>query len=233
MRTLLVFPSAREAASVKLRRAPFICGAGEAAGAAMAARLRVDRPGLVLLAGFCGALDPSLAAGSVILGRQVAMPGHDILDPDRFVMEEVRDTLHAQGFPFVFSRLLTLNHAAATPAEKLDLWNVHGAGGVDMESYEIAAACKAAGVRWLVVRSVIDSAHQQLPRALAEWRQPGDEGGALQDAVTRPQDWLRYAQLARHYPAAKRALGLAIPAVVRAAKNAKTVETLDLLVSAR
>ena len=229
MKTLLVFPSAREASAVKLRRPPLICGAGDLAGEAVADRLRGEKPGLVLLAGFCGALDPSLVAGDVILGRQVAMEGHDILEPDRFVAEEVRDALHAQGLQFVYSRLLTLEHPAATTDEKRDLWNVHGAGGVDMETYQVAAACKAAGVRWLVVRSVIDTAHQTLPLGLARWRQPGDEGGMLY-GIRRPQDWKKYGTLARQYPTAKRALGQAIPRIIRAAKNAKTVETLDLVV---
>lgn len=229
MRILFTFPSGREAATARLRRPPLICGAGERAGLAVLDRLRQEKPSLVLLAGFSGGLDPSLAAGSVVLCRQVAAPGREVLEPDRLFTEEVRAGLRTGGANFVFSRLLTLPEPAATPASKLALWNEHGAGAVDMESYQVAQACHEARVPWIAVRAVLDTAGQTLPKALGRWRQPGDEAGAGRAALTTPLDWPAYGRLAFQYRAALAALREALPRVVRAARQTRIVETLEVL----
>jgi adenosylhomocysteine nucleosidase len=226
---LFVFPSEREASTVNLRRAPLICDAGTLAGEVVAAELAEQRPDLVLLAGFCGALDPSLKAGSIILGRQVIAPGEDVIDPDRLLVEEVRTGLRNSGTPFVYSRLLTIPAPAATRTHKRDLWNEFGAGGVDMETYWVAEACRKARVNWLAVRAVLDSAKQELPRSLHNWERPGDEARTAANAVRHPGEWPGYIRLASQYRAAKRGLATALPHVVRALRNAKTVETLELV----
>jgi adenosylhomocysteine nucleosidase len=192
----------------------FVCGAGEAAGAAMKARLARGEVGLVVLAGFCGALDPSLSAGSLILSREVLMEGADPLAPDADATESVRKRLHLQNAAFVSSRLLTVAEPAGDPREKTDLWNVHGAGGVDMETYHVARACHDAGVPWIAIRAVLDPARRTLPRAVRAWQQESDEAAIRRDALRRPQDWPRYAALALDLRKAARALHQQLPGVV-------------------
>jgi nucleoside phosphorylase len=165
----------------------------------------------------------------MILGRQVVAPGLDAIEPDRRFAEDVRRILHQQETPFVFSRLLTVASPVADRTSKRDLWNEFGAGGVDMETYHVAAACHAAGIPWLAVRVVIDTASQSLPRSLASWSAEADNRRAGRVAATRPLEWPRYARLARQYPAAKRSLGVGVRAVVRAARSAPTAETLTLV----
>jgi nucleoside phosphorylase len=229
MRVLFVFPSEREAGAVRLRRAPLICDSGPLAGEVMAAEFQESRPDLVLLAGVCGGLDPSLRPGSIILGRQAMAPGEEIVDPDRLLLEEMRGELRASGVPFVYSRLLSVARPVATREQKRDLWNEFGAGGVDMETYWVAKACRAARVNWVAVRAVLDPAQHALPRSLARWEQPGDERAALGSALLRPQEWPAYGRLAVQYRAALTALRRALPHVVRAARSTRTVETLELV----
>ncbi len=227
MKALLVVPTRREARALHVAHKAFVCGTGEAAYESLRARLQESKPGLLLLAGFCGGLDPSLGAGAIILCRQVAQAGHEILEPDRLLIEEVRKSLNAEAFPFVLSRLLTVSTPAGTRSEKRGLWNEHGAGGVDMETYQVARAAREAGVRWLAVRSVIDPAGQSLPGALREW--DGDDGPAFGRALRNPLAWPGMARLATQFPRASASLRRALPRIVRAANAAKTYETLDLM----
>ena len=227
MKTLLIVPTRREANALRVAHKAFICGTGEAAYEAVKARLAESRPGLILLAGLCGGLDPSLGAGSIILCRQVAQAGHEILEPDRLLLEEVRKSLNAAAQPFVFSRLLTVSVPAGTADEKRELWNEHGAGGVDMETYQVARAAREAGVRWLTVRSVIDTAGQNLPGPLRNWS--GEDAAPIGAAVKDPLAWPGMARLARQFPRASGSLRRALPRIVRAANAAKTYETLDLM----
>lgn len=229
MKMLFAFPSEREATVVRLKHPPLITGSGERAGLAVAERLAQERPDLVVLAGFAGALDPSLHAGSVVLCRQVVAPGREILDPDRYFTEDVRHALRIAGTSFVYSRLLTLPEPATTTALKLQLWNEHGAGAVDMETYQVAAACAESRIPWITVRSIIDTAGQSLPKALARWRQPGDERGAGTAALRAPWEWPGYGRLGLQYRTARKALSDALPAVVRAARQTRIVESLEVL----
>jgi Phosphorylase superfamily len=228
MKPLLVVPTEREARALRTRKA-FISGAGEHAYDAVRERLLQSRPGLVLIAGVCGGLDPSLGAGALILSRQVLAPGHDILDADRMLLEAVRKEMHTLDTRFIFSRLLTLDRPAMTPEEKRQLWNEHGAGGVDMETFHIARAAREAGVPWLALRAVVDTARHTLPRTLETWRTEGDERTGILAAAIRPADWPRYGRLARNFPRALQSIRSALPIVVNAARDARTIESLPMV----
>ncbi len=229
MRTLIIAATDREARALGPRANVFVCGTGEGAGVAVSEQLAVEKADLVVIAGFCGGLDPSLKPGAAILGRHVIAPGKEPIEVDRFLVEDVRKGLRGAEVDFVFSRLLTLDRPAATQDDKRDLWNEFGAGGVDMETYQIAAAAQAAGVRWLAVRVVIDPARQSLPRALAAWSGGESERKLLLRSLAHPRDWPRYAKLGLDMPKAQRSLRRTTAAVIRAARSARTVETLPLM----
>jgi nucleoside phosphorylase len=228
MNTLIVVPTRREAHALPGQH-PAIAGAGPEAGRRLARRLARAKPELVLIAGLCGGLDPSMRAGGVILGRNVILPDRSQLDPDRFLVDEVRELLHRRAFPFVYSRLLTVEAPAATRDEKRDLWNAYGAAGVDMETYFLAEAAQEAGVRWLALRVVVDGSRSRLPASLATWDRDGAEGASLVRAWRRPAEWPAYLALARAYPKARRGLSQGVDAVVRAASEARVVETLPMV----
>lgn len=229
MKTLIVTPTKREAGALGSRARAFVCGAGPSAFETLSAELRRARPKLVVLSGFCGGLDPSLEAGSVILGRQAAHGEQPVLSPDRFLIEDVRKHLHTTGLPFVFSKLLTVDQPVATRDAKRDLWNLHGAGGVDMETYHAVRACVDANVRWLAVRVVIDGANLHLPASLRSWSGEHDETRIRARSARNPAEWPAYLRLGLRYPRAKAALKTATVRVVRGAQAARNVETLDLL----
>ncbi|MCC6382410.1 MAG: hypothetical protein IT304_07860 [Dehalococcoidia bacterium] len=228
MTVLLLAPTAREAAALA-RWEPLVCGAGEAASRLLENRLATARPTLVLLAGFCGGLDPSLAPGSVVLCRRVTAPGAEEIEAPRAQFEAVRKALRAQRRPFVSARLLTTPGPVATRAEKTDLWNEYGAAGVDMETYGVAAAASAAGVPWLAIRAVIDAAGTSLPRALRSWSPGTTDQRVAAAALRNPLDWPKYGRFALHARAAQRALRRTVPVVLRAAAHAALVEDIPLV----
>jgi nucleoside phosphorylase len=203
MTVLIVAPTEREARSIRRARS---CGAGAAARDGLARLLDAERPSAVLIAGWCGGLDPSLAPGDLILSRSVVAPGNPELLPRPLVLDAARRELRRRRLRFVSSRLLTVERPVARRSAKVDLWNEFGAAGVDMETYYLAAELEARRIPWLAVRVVLDPAGWDLPDSLASWTAEGDERAAIRRAVLRPWEWLGYARLALALPNAERSL---------------------------
>ena len=147
--------------------------------------------------------------------------------PEKGLVDAVRDEFHRRKTPFVYSRLLTTDHAVGSKAEKLALWNEFGAAGVDMETYPLVKAAEAAGLPWIAARVVIDAANHSLPTSLDGWSEDGDEREALKRAVRRPTEWRAYAQLGLAYRSANKALPRAV-AIVRAAAQQPWERDLSL-----
>ncbi|MBF6601111.1 MAG: hypothetical protein IVW36_11440 [Dehalococcoidia bacterium] len=176
----------------------------------------VAHPTIVIIAGVGGGLDPSLASGALILGRRVLAEGRPELTPHPALFAAARSALQAGGIGFVSSQLLTAARPPATAAAKRDAWNTFGAAGVDMETYELAAALESAGVPWLALRSVLDTAASTLPAAVARWSAESDERQIARAALRTPRDWPAYLRLALELRASLRGLRRGVP-VLRAA----------------
>lgn len=111
-------------------------------------------PGLVIAAGFCGALWPATTVGTVIAPAEVV---------DESGRRWACDPAGRSG-----GRLLTTDWMAATPADKRMLVKMYTADAVDMESAAVAAACEAKGVRFAAVRAVSDTAEAVLSPRLVK-----------------------------------------------------------------
>lgn len=232
MKTLVVAPTRREASALSTVCEAFVSGAGEAAELAVQAQLAANRYDLVVLTGFCGALDPSLGAGALILGRTALMEGGEPLTPNIGILDQMRHALQKNKTPFISSQLLTVARPAATKRAKTNLWNRYGAGGVDMEAYHIARACAAASVPWVVVRAVLDPAHRTLPAAVRDWHDDRDEAAIRRAALGHPQDWPAYTLLAWELRKATEALRRAFPTALAAAEEGWHTASIDLAVMA-
>ncbi|MDW8047355.1 MAG: hypothetical protein RMK15_08775 [Chloroflexota bacterium] len=226
MTVLIVAPTEREARSIRRARS---CGAGAAARDGLARLLDAERPSAVLIAGWCGGLDPSLASGDLILSRLVVAPGNPELLPRPLILDAARRELRRRRLRFVSSRLLTAERPVARRSAKVDLWNEFGAAGVDMETYYLAAELEARRIPWLAVRVVLDPAGWDLPDSLASWTAEGDERAAIRRAVLRPWEWLGYARLALALPKAERSLRRAAAFASRALATAP-VEELPVVI---
>jgi adenosylhomocysteine nucleosidase len=152
----------------------------------------------VLVVGVSGALSQALELGSLLVSERVLQEGGEqlleprVLDPEEALVEAASRLCVASRAVLISARQL-----ADTPAEKrrlLELLDARdgnapilqgppsGARGVrlaavDLESAAYARAAVEAGVPWLCVRAISDTAEEALPALLNRCR---DGGGAVQ-----------------------------------------------------
>jgi len=165
------------------------------------------RPALVLAAGACGALAPSLAVG-------------DLVVPEAVRTESGTTYATAAAAPLQRAgTILSVSEVVATAAEKARLWLASNAVAVDMESAVIIEWARAEGLRAAVVRAVSDAADAGVPPALAALVGPDGRvrrAGALRLALTEPARLADAVALGRATAVAIRTVAAAVARVARA-----------------
>lgn len=164
------------------------CGVGRAAASrGTEALLAGHRPALVISAGFAGGLQPQLKRGNFLLADKLIdeageQQSIDALDTAKSELLETA-RIHA-------GTLLTVDRIVAGVDEKAALGEKTGAAAVDMETFDVAAVCRAAAVPFLPVRIISDAVDEPLPREterLARQRtMAGRLGAALGVVMRRP-----------------------------------------------
>lgn len=127
--------------------------------AARACRLLIEghRPRIVFAAGFAGGLSPALPRGVVVRPRRVVRPGTGSID----LAADPRD---AEARPLTIA---TVDRVVCTPADKQRLALETSADAVDLETWGVAAAARAAGVECRCLKVISDSAADPLPPEVA------------------------------------------------------------------
>ena len=113
---------------------------------ALERRQDVDR---ILSVGFCGALDPALRIGDIVVSGEV---------PERV------------GASFVQGDVVSVDRVASTAREKSDLRAATGAAVVEMESAAVARKAREWDVPFGCVRVVSDVAGEDLPLDFNRYR---------------------------------------------------------------
>jgi len=136
----------------------------------------------VLIAGFCGGLDPRLEPGDVVLATELRGPAGVTECGDG---SKLADVLRAGGMnvhagPIVSSPRLVTGEARRTLAQT-------GALAVDMESAWLAPA--AAGRPLLALRVVLDTARHELRRPLRTVTGAATAYRQLKRAAALTQEW--------------------------------------------
>lgn len=106
--------------------------------------------------GVAGGLDPSLAPGTLLKGREILDEAGALVTLDMLDLPGARPAC-----------LLGLDRPAMTVADKAGLRRASGADAVDMETHRIARVGAAAGVPAIAIRAVGDPASRALPRLAA------------------------------------------------------------------
>jgi purine-nucleoside phosphorylase len=96
----------------------------------------------IVSTGLCGALDPALRLGDVVVSGNAHIEAHA---------------------PFVRGAVHTVDHVAVTAAQKRTLRNQTGAIAVDMESAAVERKAAEWNVPYLCIRAVSDRAGDTLP----------------------------------------------------------------------
>ncbi len=179
-------------------------------------------PRRLLQLGFAGAVDPALRVGDLVLSSryyplesQVCIatsptsmnPGNlplanrGYLMPDPAMWRQAVAAAEGMGLQVARADSLTADRLVTTPEMKQELRDKYPVGIVNMEDYWAGLVARAAGVAYLSVRVVLDTAHRSLPGYL-----PGLAGSpvraALMTAVT-PWRIPTLVGLARRLPVAQ------------------------------
>lgn len=182
---------------------PVAIGGGTAAGAERAARELVAQGVTALVSfGLAGGLDPALRAGDVVIPSHVLLSGA-LLPVDPTILGR------ADG-----STLLCGETELATTAEKRHLFEMTGAGAVDLESGAVARAAWKHGLKFAALRAICDPATRDLPSAaLTALDARGAIGllRVLRSLAARPGQLPALLALARDAAAARRSLARATP----------------------
>lgn len=177
--------------------------------ASNAARRLVERGATCLASwGSAAGLDPSCAAGTVVLPQTVVIPGEGTYETDRTWHHRLLERL-GNHVPLSTGRLIHSVELLETPAAKLRLFRQEGAVAADMESGAVARLAAEHELPFIAIRVVLDPAGTTLPRAIAA--NTDDQGrlhtGALcRHALCSPWDWPRFFRLALSYRVAGRAM---------------------------
>jgi hopanoid-associated phosphorylase len=141
--------------------APVLVGGGdaEALAATLEAELSAGVAGVVSF-GLCGALDPQIKVGDIVVGDAVAVGG-DCYAADVAWTERIAAALPAARR----GRFARADRPIASVAEKTELRRATAAIAVDMESWVVARLAATYRVPFAVVRGVSDGALRGLPHA--------------------------------------------------------------------
>lgn len=181
-------------------------GANAATGGA---RALVDAGATALASwGMAGGLDPTLAAGAVLLPCEVIGTDGKGQPTAPGWRERLSRAITAFA-PVADGRLLTSPRAIDSVAEKAALFQTTGAVAVDMESLSVAEIAADARMPFMAVRVIVDSASDTLPRVVTA---AADREGHLQiwrligALALAPAELAPLIRLAQRYRAANRAL---------------------------
>lgn len=145
---LIVASEQRELANIPARSGWSLLASGVGSRfvfEALREKKQVD--GLVSV-GFCGALDPALEIGDIVVsGREVQSPR-----------------------PFVRGEILSSDRVAVTAAEKRALRERTGAIAVEMEAAAVAAKAREWGVEFRCIKAVSDTAGEDMPLDFNRYR---------------------------------------------------------------
>ncbi|HVS78346.1 MAG TPA: hypothetical protein VHE11_15510 [Steroidobacteraceae bacterium] len=166
-------PAARQGA--ELRRLAdgallAVSGMGGPAAAAAARRLVLAGATALVSFGMAGALDPTLSCGAVLLPEEVTAwngasdeSGASVTSPEwrrRLIAALPVSCLVCGG------KLLTGEQPIGHADAKAAAWRKTGAAAVDMESASVAQVAAQAGLPFIALRVVVDTASDELPSAV-------------------------------------------------------------------
>ena len=149
-----------------------VLGVGpDRAGATLATMLSGSRSNLngVLLIGVAGGVDPTLETGDLVLADRYALQdgaaqgAGQAITPDDQMFKSAEQAAINLSVPMFNGGALTVDHLVSEVEEREAIREQYQASSVNMEDYRVAEAAQNAGVPFISVRVVLDTANQKLP----------------------------------------------------------------------
>jgi adenosylhomocysteine nucleosidase len=150
--------------------------------------------------GLAGGLAPSLEAGAVCLPEEVIGPDGAHYSTAREWRERLAPLVAAHR-RVACGTLLTSAAPIATAAAKAAAHQDTGAMAVDMESSAVAKAARTCGVPFIAVRVIVDTAADEVPRAVSGASESGQVriGRLLLGLMRSPADLVPLLRLTKRY----------------------------------
>ena len=197
------------------------CAAGQVDGAYQAAQALADQGATHLISfGVCGGLSPYVKAGDLIVADTVLMDKQSLsLNTGlsgawhKAVMVHYADEHSDARLAIRSGRLLSVTQAITTIEDKFTAYEHCEAVAVDVESYAVAKTAQERNLPCLIIRAVLDSADQALPKTAMSGV---DEAGktkiwpVIKSLLKRPQDLPDLMKLAQDSTRAQESLKAAI-----------------------
>jgi adenosylhomocysteine nucleosidase len=186
-----------------------LSGVGLSAAAAGARLLAAAGARAFISWGVAGGLHPGLAAGTLVLPREIISPDNVRFATATAWREHVRSAIGAR-YAVCTGSLLTSRSPLGSVAAKARAFRETAAVAVDMESSAVAEVAAAQRIPFLAVRAIVDGAADQIPRAALMAATAGTATlriGRLLAALARaPGELPALIRLAGRYDSARRAL---------------------------
>ncbi len=186
-----------------------LCLSGMGAAAATQGARRLVQAGVCGLVswGMAGGLDPGLAAGRIVLPTVIIDADGRRLPTHESWRRRLALALGAEDPPADGALLTSALPLHGLEDKQAALRNT-GAAAVDMESGAVAAVAAAAGLPFLTVRVIVDTAADTLPSAVLRANRAGqvDLWRLLRGLALAPADIAPLLRLSRRYRAARRGL---------------------------
>jgi len=193
-------------------------GAPSARDAAQAL-VKLHSPRCLISLGYGGAVNPGLAAGTVVLGQEYWYydPDGQILQPvglalSRPSISDLVSSLQAERLPTAVGILISTPRIISKHQEAEPLRGLKNPV-LDLETTAVAAVAQTYGLPFLGLRAITDTGAEEIPDFVAALTQTGGEPGwrALWHLViTKPGHWLHLVKLWHRSRLASRHLGRAL-----------------------
>ena len=189
-----------------------VSGIGRAAADAAARRLVLAGATALASFGMAGGLDPTLICGAVLLPEEVAaLDGTGSEAAVSATSRDWRQRLRAalpDSCIACGGKLLSSERPIGYAAAKAAAWRSTRAAAVDMESAAIAQVAAQAGLPFIALRIIVDTAADELPAAVIAASGGGQLriGRLLAGLVRAPGDVGPMIRLSARYRIAKRVL---------------------------
>ncbi len=165
-----------------------VSGVGRDRVTASLNRIMAEATDGVIMAGFCGASDPSLKTGDIHVANlfhatdEGSIPS-GVIAANQGLTATLTDAAHCNGYRVVTAPSATAP-AVAGIAAKSSVYAALGAASVNMEDYWAARAARSVGIPFASVRVVLDTADEELPPWVSLYA--GNPRRAAWSLVTHP-----------------------------------------------
>ena len=189
-----------------------VSGIGESAAAAAARRLVLAGATALASFGMAGGLDPALICGAVLLPEEVAAcDGAGSRTAVSATSPAWRRRLRAAlpaSCTVCGGKLLTSKRPVGRPGTKAAAWRESHAVAIDMESAAVAQVAAQAGLPFIALRVIVDTAADELPEAVLAASGAGQLriGALIAGLLRAPRDVGALIHLSARYRIARRVL---------------------------